>query len=885
LKTAEEIAMPLFDKAASRLQTLADRKRFENDLDDEMRFHLEMEAAKHEARGLAPEAARQRARREFGQVDRFKDEVRDARGVTWMDDVRRDVRFALRSLRRSPGFTVVAILCLALGIGANAAIFSVLDAVLLRPLPYAEPDRLIRVYEMRGDEGKTGSVSVPNYLDWRAQNSGFQGLAAWREGNRNLEGEGGAERVRSVEVTPNLFAILGVPPLRGRAFVPGQDEPGKGQVAVIGEGLWRRRFGADPSLIGRSVQLDGQAYTVLGVMPAGFDFPPGPAIHEVWTVYQPSPELLKMRGAHMLAVAGRLKPGVSLDQASAQLRAVAAGIEKLDPDQTGRSVLLRTVKETVVGKTRPALLILLGAVLLVLLIACANVANLLLARAAVRRREVAVRLALGASRARLIRQFLVESLVLAFGGALLGALIAWGSLALLRPLAAGALPVAGGISLDARVFAFLLGVSVLSGVLFGLAPALQASREDVRDTLSDASAKSTSGGSQKRFRSALVVLEIALSLVLLIGAGLLLRGFLALSATPSGLSPEGVLTVHVAVPDGQLEGASTRVFQPLLDKVRHLPGVRSAGLISMLPIQNAWTNGSYQVEGRPAPKPGQEPNAEWRVASPQLFTALGIPILYGRDFTDRDGGKGSRLLIINEALARKEFPGENPVGRQIRIDKEAAHTIIGVVGSVRQAGLDQPPLPEIYFPCVGAEDFLGNAVLVVRTARAPESVTAEIRRTVAGVDRGLSLFDVETMDEVITRSLASRRLNLWLLGIFAGIALVLSAAGLYGVISYLVAQRTREIGVRIALGAQTRDVIVLVMGQGARLTAMGIALGLLGALALTRVLASLLYGVSAHDPLTFAAIAALLAAVALLATWLPAQRAARVDPISAIRSE
>jgi len=525
----------------------------------------------------------------------------------------------------------------------------------------------------------------------------------------------------------------------------------------------------------------------------------------------------------------------------------------------------------------------------VALILCAlGIYGLVAHSVSARRQEIGVRLALGAGRARLVRQFLVESLVLAAAGALLGGLLAGWSLSILEPLAQGALSISGGIPLDARVFAFLLLISALSGLLFGIVPALQASREDLRDTLSDAGAKSTAGGRQQLFRNSLVVLEIALSLILLVGAGLLLRGFLALSATPSGLVAEGVLTAHIPVPDDQTKGATARLFQPLLDKVRHLPGVRSAALISMLPIQDAWTNGNYTVVGHPAPPPGQAPLAEQRVASPQFFASLGIPVLRGRDFTDRDGGKGVRLVIVNEALARQQFPGEDPVGKRLQIDPLGGpHTIVGMVGSVRQAGLDEKPLPEIYFPYVqeGAEGALGDAILVVRTSVPPAGVAGAVRGALRGVDPNLPLFKVETMQEVIHKSLAGQRLNLWLLAIFAGIALVLSAAGLYGVISYLVAQRTREIGVRIALGAQTRDVIGLVMRQGTRLTALGIGLGLAGALAFTRVLEKLLYGVSARDPLTLGGIAALLAVVALTATWLPARRAARVDPILAIRNE
>jgi predicted permease len=805
--------------------------------------------------------------------------------MTWIEDLGRDVRFGLRSLRRSPAFTVVAILCLALGIGANAAIFSVLNAVLLRPLPYPEPERLVRIWEAK--ENFTGTTSVPNYRDWVQQSTGFEQLTAWRRGSANLQGTGEPERIRSVEATPNLFAALGRSPILGRVFDPARDEPGKAQVAVISEGLWRTRFGADPGIVGRTLRVDGKQYEVIGVMPASFDFPPGWSRTDVWLLYVPSPDDLAQRGNHFLNAAGRLKPGVSREQATAQLKTVAALIARQNPaEQAGRSVKTMPFQEAVVGNVRPALLILFGAVALVLLIACTNVANLLLARAAVRQREVAIRLALGASRWQLVRQFLVESLVLAFAGAVLGLLLARLSLAGLAPLAEGALPLAGGIPLDARVFAFLLGVALVSGLAFGIVPALQAARGDVRDSLTEAG-KATSGSAQQRFRSGLVVLEIAVTLVLLVGAGLLLRGFRTLSGTEPGLVSRHVLTAHVAVPAPQLSAATARTFRPMLEAVRRLPGVRAAAVISILPIQNAWTNGGYLVVGRPAPPPGKEPIAEMRVTSPQFFQALGIPIQRGRDFQERDAENGSRVVIVNHTFVRKTFKDTEALGQRLSFGDKKEYTIVGVVGDVRQAGLDQQSLAEIYFPYGDADyaHLLDDASLAVQTDGPPGLLARPLREAVRGVDPGLPLYQVLSMEEVIDESLAGRRLNLWLLGIFAGIALVLSAAGLYGVISYLVAQRTREIGVRVALGAQKWDVIGLVMRQGAALAAAGIVLGLLGALGLTQVLQSLLYGVSARDPLTFAALAALFAAVALVATWLPAERASKVDPILAIRNE
>lgn len=819
-------------------------------------------------------------------MDRTQESSTDRNGTRWLEDLGRDLRLGLRSLLRSPAFATVAVLCLALGIGANAALFSVLNAVLLRPLPFVEPDRLVRIYETMGDMGQ-GSVSFPNLLDWQEQNTGFEQLAGYEMGSRNLQGDGDPERIRAVETTPELFALLRVPPLHGRPLQAGVDAPGRDLVAVISEDLWRTRFDADPSLIGRTIRLDGRPHLVVGVMPRSFDFPAGGNATDVWVLHQPNDGRKENRGAHYLSVVGRLKDGTSLEQATAQLVTVAARLEKEYPDQqTGRSVLVQPLQESLVGRVRPALLVLFGAVGLVLLIACANVANLLLARATIRRREVAVRLALGATRGRLVRQFLVESLVLSFAGAALGLLLARWLLGVLAPLAESALPVFREFPLDGRVFAFLLGVAVLSGLLFGIVPALQASRGDVRETLSEGGGKATGTRRQQLLRQTLVVAEIALSLILLVGAGLLLRGFYKLSGTEPGLVPDNVLTAHLPVPAEQIEGATPRLFRPLLEEIRSLPGVRSAAVISMLPIQEAWTNASFAVEGRPELPLNEQPMAEIRVASPGVFSTLGIPLLRGRDFTERDGEKGPDVVIINATLAHKHFPGEDPIGRRIRYGPFPM-TIVGVVGEVRQAGLDEEPLAEIYFPYGLGEavGLLGDAVLVLRTAGPPENLAGPLRGALKKVDPNLPLFDVLTMQEVIDESLAGRRLNLWLLGFFAFVALVLAATGLYGVISYLVAQRTREIGVRIALGAQKRDVMGLVLRQAAALAGIGIFLGLAGALVFTRVLDSLLYGISSRDPLTYATLAALLATVALVASWLPARRASRVNPMVAIRAD
>ena len=647
-----------------------------------------------------------------------------------------DIRIAIRTLSKSPGFTSLVVLTLALGIGANAAIFSVVHAVLMRPLPYPGSERLVRIWETFEHGRGTGTVSLPNFRDWREGSEAFESLAAYGYGSVNLQGDGQPERLASLDATGELFSLLKVRPLLGRTFQPGEDAIAVAPVAVISEGLWRRRFGADPAVLGRSINLDGQSTTIVGVMGSHFVFPPSSGSIELWRPLKPDPKL--ERGSHMLRVVGRLRDGATLEQADSELSAIAAHLaEQYPSDQAGRGVLLKPLHEAVVGSVRPTLLMLLGAVGLVLLIACANVANLLLARAAARRHDVAVRAALGASRWRLMRQTLGESLVLGLGGAALGSFVAYAALRSLGSLAAGVLPDLGSIGLDSAVFAYLLGAAVVTGVGFGLVPALRGSRPDLRVDLIEGSTKSTGSAGHRRLRSALVVVEIALSLVLLAGAGLLLRAFLLLRATPAGFDPDNVLTMHVALtgrtPSGE---AAPRLLQPVLERLRALPGVTVAGTISNLPIEEWGINGNFTIEGRPAPPPGEGLRAELRAASPGLPEALGIPLRSGRRFTEEDGTAGHKFVLINEALMRRFFSGQDPVGQRLTLEEVGTFEIAGVLGDVRQSGLDREPEPEISFPYQDAQvmSWLKDMVLVVKTAVPPESLVDSVRAAVASVD-------------------------------------------------------------------------------------------------------------------------------------------------------
>ncbi|MCC6232450.1 MAG: ABC transporter permease [Verrucomicrobiales bacterium] len=796
-----------------------------------------------------------------------------------------DLKLALRQMRKHPGFTAVAVLTLALGIGANTAMFSIVNSVLLKPLPYDEPGQLVQVWEAPGP-GQRNWASPGAFLDWKEHSTVFENLSLLDGRELNLTGEGKPERISGVGMSAAGLTILRVRPLLGRIFAPDEDQPGKDQVIVLSHGFWQRRFGGDPSVVGRTIQLDHQSHTVIGVL-APTALPWGPTEFVVPMAILPSAK--DERGSHWLQVFGRLKPGETLERAGAEMSAVAAQLRPLYPAwKQGWGVTLVPLHEQLTGETRPTLLILFGAVGCVLLIACSNVANLLLAKSSGRQKEMALRTALGAGRWRIVRQLLTESMLLSLAGASLGLLLAFWGVGAIKHLNAANLPRTGELSLDLRVLGFAVMVSLFSGVVFGLVPALQSARVNLNDMLKEG-ARSSGSGPQNRVRNGLIVAEVALSLVLLVGAGLLLNSFVRLSHVPPGIDPRNVLAMQVTLPEKRYPDAARRTdfFERTLDRIQALPGVVSAGVVGKRPVNGGSMDTTFSIAGRSdAPPAGH--GVDFDFCTPDYFRAVGIPLLKGRAFTWEDRAGSPRVILVNEALARRHFPAQDPIGQLIHLDVATGRIdegweIIGVVGDVRQHGLGREARPCVYRP--QAFSFLAHGNLLVRTTGAPLAMAEAVREAVLEIDSNQPVANIRTMEDAIASSLAQERFVLVLLAGFSGVALLLAAIGLYGVIAYAVTQRTRELGIRMALGANRRDVLALIVGQGMRLATVGLVVGLVGSIGLTRVLTRMLYEVKPTDPTTFAGVSMVLLGVALFACWLPARRASRSDPMVALRSE
>jgi putative ABC transport system permease protein len=803
-----------------------------------------------------------------------------------MDLLRQDIRFAFRSLRNSRATSIIAVLCLALGIGANTAIFSVIRAVLLESLPYADPQRLVYLNEV-GSRGP-GSVSAPVYFDMKAETKVFSGVAAWTYARADL-GVGDPERLLGVRGTTNLFSTLGAKPLLGRTLLPTDEPPSAAPVVVLSEGLWRRRFGADQKIVGTQIDLSNTRYTVVGVMPAAFDFPVAATRKDFWIPLDYAVIGGKTaRNNRSLQVLARLAPGVDSARAMASLSTVAQRLAAAYPEaHKGRGLLVRSVAGQVVGSVRPALIVLLAAVGLVLLIACANVANLTLARSAGRKREVAIRTALGADRSRLVRQLLTESALLSVVGGGLGLAVAWWGLHALLGLSSNILPRGESIGIQGGVLLFATAVSLATGIGIGLVPAIRASRPDLRADLAEGAGKTSASVARHRTLKALIVGEIALSVVLLTGAGLVIRSFGALLDVDAGFKSDGVLTFSVAPPAKTYADTAVylQFFEPMLERVRAIPGVRAAGVTSVLPVAGGTTDRFFQISGQPTiTEIIKRPDAELRVVSPDYFRAFGIRIVSGREFNAADTRTSEKVIIVNEELARRFFPGQNPIGQHIEMSTDEPLTIVGVVRAVREIGLDQQLLPEFYVPG-GQWTGVGAMSFVVSTSGDPAALARDVREVVRALAPRQPVYGLATMTNVVRDSLGTRRLLLTLLGLFASLALVLSAAGVFGVMSYGVTQRRREIGIRIALGAKFRDVTSLVLRDVATVAGIGVGLGIVVTLLSARVMTSVLYGVSAYDVATYLAVPVVIGAVAFLAGAIPAIRAARTDPLIAMRSE
>jgi predicted permease len=806
-----------------------------------------------------------------------------------------DLRYGMRVLVKKPGFTLIAVITLALGIGANMAIFSVVNRVLLFRLPYKDADRLVMVWGANPQQGATiDLVSPADLADWRAQNRVFEDLAATDDAPYNLTGMGEPESLFGYSLAANFFQVMGLQPALGRAFTLEEDRAGAPGVVVLSHRLWQRRFGSDPNALGRSITLNGNPHTIIGIMPAGFQHPQR---SELWTplrLNSLNANRANDRSFRFLRVVGRLKPGVTLEQAQVEMSRVARRLAEQHPDtNTGQGVKIVSLREQYAGDIKPTLLALLGAVGFVLLIACANLSNLLLAQALARQREIAVRTALGAWRGRLIRQSLTESILLALIGGALGLLLTLWSANLLITLfpnniANLDIPIVEEIPIDGRVLGFSLLISLLTGVIFGLAPAWQASKPDLNQSLKDGGANTLAGMSGRRMRGLLVVSEMALAVLLLIGAGLMIKSFWRLLQGDLGLNPKNVLTMEVLLaPQRYGNEQQRRAFlQGIMERIENLPGVEEAGATNFLPLTGFWGSTSFSIEGRPAPRPNEEPSADNRVVTERYFRTMGIRLLRGREFDERDREGAPAVVIINETMARRYWPNENPVGAHINLgqgNQPLWSEIVGVVNDVKSFGLEEQTHSDIYRPFAQAPFPL--IAFAVRTTGDPLSLVTAVKDTIYAVDKDQPVFKVITMEKLAAESITLRRVSMLLVGGLSALALIMAAIGIYGVMSYTISQQRREIGLRMALGAQASDVLKLVIGQGMKPALVGMIVGLLASCALTRLIKSLLFGVSATDPATFVMISILLGGVALLASWIPARRATKVDPMIALRTE
>jgi predicted permease len=877
----------MLNKLKTALRALLRRSVMERELDDELRHHIEQQTEQNIRLGMNPEGACAAARKAFGGVEQAKERSRDARGVRWLEELWQDLRHGARMLAKNPGFTLVAVITLALGIGANTSIFSVVSAVLLRPLPYPEPERLVMVWEKLIRQDGRNVVSLADFCDWRERNRVFENIAASNGITVDLTEGSEPEQIRAAEVSPSYFDVLGFKPMLGRSFLPEDELPGANNVAVINHGLWQRRFGADRSIIGRKILLSGESYEVIGVLP------PSPIFSGesgLWVPLKISPQGRLNRTGHFLRVIARLKSGISLQQARADMERVGAELMREYPAENSNHTTFVTPLHTELvsgegGDIRQQLLILFAAVGLVLAVACTNVANLQLIRAAARRKEIAIRAALGARPARIARHLLTESILLAALGGAGGTLLAlWGIEAIKALMPQNVLSLTNP-RLDLRVFAFTLVISLGSGVLSGLGALRQAARPNLTDTLKEGGGGS--GVTSQTARAMLVVSEIALAVVLLIGAGLMIRTLWKLQHVQLGFDPQNVVTANISLPGARYRDRqqTTLFFQQLIEKVRTLPGVNAAGAISILPLR-AGNQTSIAIEGR-AEMTGLPPQARPRIlhraVTPDYFQTMGIPLISGRPLTSQDDNAAPLVVLINQTAAERYWPGQNPLGQRVQIGGgNPWKEVVGVVGDVKSLRLDRDASPEVYF--AWAQYTQNSGTLVVRGANV-SSLAPSIRGKAQELDKQLPISNVRTLEDIVDGSIASPRINALLLTLFAVIALMLAAIGIYGVMAYSVAQSTHEIGVRMALGAQSSDMLKLVLKQGVLLALVGALIGLLAAWGLTRLMESLLFGVGTTDPLIFILIPLLLMLVALLACWLPAQRATKVDPLVALRNE